>query len=242
MPMSSQPLPTKESAASKIRHEIEEGGERIWTYADFDMIPMTAIAKTLSRLVQEGLITRAGKGLYYRSRETVFGTSRPSQHALLESSSRHKLYPSGISAANILGFTTQNAARPQYATAGPAKPTKLSDMKVFTRRSTARETLTINEAALLEFLRARAAWSELNPAETVHRLIKLLRDRGTFKRIAEAAIEEPPRVRAILGAIGQETRQPKNLLALLHNSLNPLSRFDFGPLRALKYAKEWQAK
>ena len=35
---------------------------------------------------------------------------------------------------------------------------------------------------------------------------------------------------------------PAPLLDRLRRSLNPLSRFDFGQLRNLRYAKEWQAK
>jgi hypothetical protein len=46
----------------------------------------------------------------------------------------------------------------------------------------------------------------------------------------------------MLGALGQELEMPPALLDRLRNSLNPLSRFDFGHLRSLRYAREWQAK
>lgn len=46
----------------------------------------------------------------------------------------------------------------------------------------------------------------------------------------------------MLGAIGQELGIDLSLLSLLRDSLNPLSRFDFGHLSMLKYAKQWQAK
>ena len=46
----------------------------------------------------------------------------------------------------------------------------------------------------------------------------------------------------MLGALGQEASVPAELLAPLRQSLNPLSRFDFGALRALDHAMEWQAK
>jgi hypothetical protein len=46
----------------------------------------------------------------------------------------------------------------------------------------------------------------------------------------------------MLGAIGQETKKSQQVLKDLRDSLNPLSKFDFGVLNNLKYAKEWQAK
>jgi hypothetical protein len=46
----------------------------------------------------------------------------------------------------------------------------------------------------------------------------------------------------MLGAIGEQLGQPENHLAELRESLNPLSRFDFGMLTALAYARPWQAK
>lgn len=63
-----------------------------------------------------------------------------------------------------------------------------------------------------------------------------------FAKLAEAAMQEPPRVRAMLGALGQEARIRKPELVKLRSSLNPLSRYDFGRLRCMKYAKEWLAK
>ena len=230
------------SIAAQIRQSIEAGGERFWTYSDFDHLSMTAVAKALSRLAEEGFIERAGKGTYFRSRQTAFGQSHPAASDIAEHTAKHKLYPSGISAANILGFTTQNAGRAQYATTGSSRPTKLSASKVYTRRPAARENLTIEEGALLEFLRTRGSLSELPPTETARKIVKLLAGRKAFQRIAETAIAEPPRVRALLGAIGEEAHQPKATLEPLRQSLNPLTRFDFGPLRVLKHAKEWHAK
>ncbi len=65
---------------------------------------------------------------------------------------------------------------------------------------------------------------------------------GRFKHLLQIAISEPPRVRAILGAIGQELGYSEKQLINLRKSLNPLSKFDFGRLIALKYASQWQAK
>ena len=65
------------STAEAVRSRIESGGERVWRLADFDGLPFTAVAQTLSRLARQGAIQRLGKGLYFRPRPTAFGPSRP---------------------------------------------------------------------------------------------------------------------------------------------------------------------
>jgi hypothetical protein len=94
----------------------------------------------------------------------------------------------------------------------------------------------------LEVLRERARSSDLSPEQTARRLKRLLEEPGRFARLAGAAMSEPPRVRAMLGALGQEVGATEALLDALGRSLNPLSRFDFGQLRSLRHAREWQAK
>lgn len=81
--------------------------------------------------------------------------------------------------------------------------------------------------------------SDLEPRETIQRLVSYLADRERFVRVARAALSEPPRVRAMLGALGELADQDTGELRA---SLNPLSRFDFGPLAALPNARSWQAK
>ena len=68
------------------------------------------------------------------------------------------------------------------------------------------------------------------------------REPGRFERLLKIAFSEPPRVRAMLGAIGQQLGYPQKPLLALRKGLNPLSRFDFSILSGLAHAKEWQAK
>ncbi len=109
-------------------------------------------------------------------------------------------------------------------------------------RPPSRRCLSADEAAVLELLRDHAMTSDLSPEETAERIKRLLADDDAFAHLARVALDEPPRVRAMLGAIGQELGMPAPLLGPLRTSLNPLSRFDFGKLRGLRFANEWQAK
>lgn len=204
-----------------------------------------AVSQALSRLAREGYLQRIGKGLYYRPRPTPFGTSRPSQSAIQQLPIPGKpFFPAGVSAANLLGFTTQNPVRGEFATPAGSLPRTIlgKEARIHTRRPEAWSGLSAIDAALLDFLRQRGAASELSSLETVRRLLGYFRDRDRFERLARLAPSEPPRVRAMLGAIGQQLKQDPALLNDLRESLNSLSRFDFGNLSELRYARQWQAK
>ena len=99
-----------------------------------------------------------------------------------------------------------------------------------------------HDAALLDFLRQGGRTSELSPQETVDRILALCSEKGRFDRLLAIADSEPPRVRALLGAIGETIGKKPRALASLRASLNPLSHFDFGILAALPNARTWQAK
>jgi|SRR5579862_337268 len=232
----------RRSVAATVRSRIDRGGARLWKYDDFQDLPATAVAKTLSRLTQEGELKRVAKGVYYSPKETSFGPSIPSGIAVTAGTVVAAVHPAGLSAANALGLTTQNPYRTEFATVAPAAPRALREFVVHTDRPAERENLSSEEGALLEVLRDRAKTSDLSPERTATQLLRLLDDEPRFKRLARAALFEPPRVRAMLGALGEELNMPPRVLDSLKQSLNPLSRYDFGALRSLRFAREWQAK
>lgn len=231
--------------AKWVRRRIEKGDERLWRFDDFTGVPASAVAQALSRLARQGHLERLSKGVYYRARETMLGKSRPNPAAVRKlAGAQNTVFPAGVSAANLLGFTTQTAGRGEVATSGFRLPRKLlgSDTVVHTRRPEAWAGLSETDAALLDFLRRAGSTSELSPEDTVHRTLLLFREKGRFERLLKVAATEPPRVRAIIGAIGDELGKRSAGLKALRASLNPVSRFEFGLLRGLARARAWQAK
>lgn len=241
MPHTTSPARPR-SAAQLVRERVEKGGARFWRYADFDGLSPSAVATALSRLAREGTLQRVAKGVYYRSEPTAFGPSLAPASAVSAETLRAPLHPAGLSGANVLGLTTQNPARAEYATPAPAPPRALRNAVVHTGRPSQRAGLSAEDGAILETLRERAAYSDLSPQRTARHLLRLLAEEGRFRRLLDAAMAEPPRVRAMLGALGQQLDMPPRLLERLRRSLNPLSRFDFGRLASLPHAREWQAK
>ncbi len=231
--------------AEIVRQRIQRGGERLWRLEDFRDLPFTAVAKTLSRLAKSREIERLSKGIYFRGRPTAFGLSRPNPAAIRKLvSPRTRIFPSGIAAANLLGFTTQNATRGEVATSALSLPRKLigADTLIHTKRPEAWSTLSDTDAALLDFLRRGGETSELSPKETIRRTLALLSEPGRYRRLLKIADTEPPRLRAMLGALGQTLAKPAATTDHLRASLNPFSRFDFGVFAGLQSARSWQAK
>jgi hypothetical protein len=232
-------------AATAVRQRIERSGEKLWRFQDFRDLPFTAVAQALSRLTRQGMLERLSKGIYYRTRETAFGKSRPNPADIQKLAARNKtVFPSGIAAANLLGLSTQTAKHGEVATSARSLPRKLmgEHTVIHTRRPEAWAHLSDIEGALLDFLRRGGGTSEMSPEKTVHRTIKLLSENDRFRHLLKVAASEPPRVRAILGALGEKLGAPPAPLRRLRDSLNPLSRFDFGLFAALPHAHKWQAK
>ncbi len=231
------------SAAERVRRRVRLSRHpRYWKLEQFAGLPPAAVAMTLSRLARTGELERVGRGLYYRPVPTVFGPSRPAQSNTAARLLTAPAHPAGLSAANLLGLSSQNPRQPEYATSSPTKPRALQHAIVHGRRPHQRVGLSPTEGAILEILRERAQSSDLPPALTVEQMLRLLDDKSRFRRLTRAALAEPPRVRAMLGALGEELGMPSPVLARLRRSLNPLSRFNFGPFRELTEAFAWQAR
>jgi hypothetical protein len=229
-------------AAKRVRQRVRRGGERFWRQGDFPELPAGAVSQALSRLTRKGELQRVSKGLYYRPRQTIVGASRPAPDAVVAHTTKRRLQPAGLTAANLLGFTTQNPGRPEYTTSSATAPRALKGVHVRTRRERGRESLSSRESALLEFLRDRGRTSDLDDEATCRRLLQLLNEKDAYARLVAASWGEPPRVRAMLGAAGQQLGMDERLLRRLRDSINPLSRFDMGRLACLEAARDWLAK
>lgn len=234
--------PSPDSAATQVRERVLAGGERYWSLSDFRGLSAGAVAHALSRLAAEGVLQRVRKGVYYRAKPTAIGPSMPSASGVVAYTAAAPLHPAGLTAAGELGLTTQNPGVPEFSTPAAGAPSALRDAKVRTRRPAARAGLDAQDAALLELLRDRARTSDLSPQRTIRRLLGMLSDPARFRRLADVAMTEPPRVRAMLGALGEEAGAPEAAVRDLRESLNPLTRFDFGALGDLPNARAWNAR
>ena len=249
--------PRARSTAHAVRSRIlRGGGDRLWTYADFPRLDRMAVAAALSRLARAGDITRIRRGVYYRPKGTRFGASRPDPATLVDAVLRQRgtrWVLSGPGEYNRLGLTTQVASAVTRATGSRVPRAPVPGVAVYTaERPLGRQRgIRPAERTALDALRDVTRIPDASPGEVLRRLKALLRSRQLdFARLARFARAEPPRVRALLGALGTDLRAegaarsvPASVLAALRAGLNPLTAFRLpGADGVLRHAAAWRIK
>jgi hypothetical protein len=97
-----------------------------------------AVDQTLSRLAARGELIRAGRGIYMRPVQTRFGPRSPSTEQAIEALAAQRgetIAPSGASAANALGLTTQVPVQSVYLTSGRSRVLSLGRQVVELRHA-----------------------------------------------------------------------------------------------------------
>jgi hypothetical protein len=238
-----------ESVANKIQKRILQGGDdQLWTFQDFldiDSSTATAVAATLSRLSKSGELRRVRRGVYYRSKKTVFGESQPNPESVLKVL-LHNRKAVRTGEFNRLGLTTQISSTLTSASSRPVriKGVRGIPLRFVSRPLSEQKGIRDEERTALDSLRDIGKIPDTSPAKTVSRMIHLVkRGQFDFDRLARFALTEPPRVRALLGAIGEEAGVDSASLRQLRRSLNPLSSYRIaGAASALPNSAEWHIK
>jgi hypothetical protein len=245
--------PSKNSIATKVRKRIEEGGEdRLWSYPEFRGLPPLAVAAALSRLSKRpnSLLRRVRRGLYYVPKKTRFGESKPELDRVMAHLLHHRgiaYAPTGTAAYNGLGLTTQISPKLTYRVNRPVRSVDpgrrfFNEGSVTISPSYEVEGIALSELAALDALKDLDHIPDATPAETVTRIMDLIRSgRLSLGRLVRLARHEPPRVRALVGAIGSHLGATKTV-ARLKKSLNPLTRFSLNVSSVFPNAVEWQIR
>ncbi len=242
------------SVAHKVLRRIEDrGGDTIWTLLDFPEWPSFAVALALSRMAKAGKIERLRRGVYYHPKNTVIGKSRPNRDKVADAVFRlngTKTVNSGLSQFNLLGFTTQMAGaltrtadRPTYQKSILGVP-----LKVRYRPRTQLTKISAEEQTLLDVLRNIDHIPDATTKEALERFKALIRDNKiNLNHLTRFALKEPPRVRALLGALIENlypnAPKKKELVGRLKKSLNELTTYRLRGVReALPTADHWGFK
>jgi len=231
------------SAAAAIRDKIERGpGDALWTMRDFSALPTPAVAKTLSRLASEKVVSRVRKGVYYRPKVTRFGTTKPDATQVLTAildGRRVSWKPGGLAGWNALGFTSQVPAVTTIDIERPLR-IKLPGRSVRLRVTPTVSSVSAEERAALDALRDLRAVPDTTPAAVIRRVVDLCREgRLNFSSMTRAARREPPRVRALMGLIGTLLGEDTEMLIKLRGSLNSTTSFKLGLAEDFPQAADW---
>ncbi len=96
------------------------------------------------------------------------------------------------------------------------------------------------ERAVLDALRDLNSIPDTSPDESIRRIAELFRKNTlSFERVATASLREPPRVRALLGAIGTMLGENHVLLEKLRSTLNKTTKFKLGLSPFFPEAHAW---
>lgn len=124
----------QDAVVNKIKSKIAHGkfGE-VYFVSSFPQYDVEYVTKLLAIFEHEGLISRIAKGVYVKARKTRFGVLYPSAFELVsEIAKRDKavIIPTGATAANRLGFSTQVPMNTIFLTTGSGRKLKLGNRTV----------------------------------------------------------------------------------------------------------------
>lgn len=227
-----------------ILERIEKKGPgSTWTFGDFKSLPTVAVAKALSRLAKDKKLTRVRKGVYHYSKPTVLGPTTPTPLAVV-GATFPITYAGSTTAAYNLGLTTQVPANPVlFGDVSYGKSNFLGTNIRFRKRNvTHLKNLDELEINIIEALRNIKKIPAVSPAEAVSRIKKALKSSSKIRELLKAIENEPPRVRALIGAMCEELGLETDKLKTLRSTLNPLTHYSLEVREALRYADSWRIK
>ncbi|MBR2196843.1 MAG: hypothetical protein IKD78_05365 [Bacteroidales bacterium] len=149
------------SIEAKIRNQIrsDEAG-MLYFISDFaEHGNDVFISRVLSECVNDGLLLRIANGIYCKPIETRFGPLFPSVEELVNAIARRdnaQILPTGETAQNRLGLSTQVPMNSVYLTTGSARKLYLRGRTVTLKRSVPRNFACKNDfmAALIQALKS----------------------------------------------------------------------------------------
>jgi len=107
--------------------------------SDFGEFDNAYVSKILSLLESFNILERMAKGIYYKPIITKYGTVYPSTDKIVKAIAEHEhaeILPTGESALNALGLSTQVPMKPVYLTTGSPRIIKIGNKTIKLRRRT----------------------------------------------------------------------------------------------------------
>ena len=121
-----------------LRQRIEAMPEDcIMFRSDFPEYHTEFVGSILSELTTEGMLVKIAHGIYAKPRRSKFGVVLPSVDKVVQAIAARdnaKVLPSGMTALNALGLSTQVPMNYTYLTTGSERTVNLSNRKVVLKR------------------------------------------------------------------------------------------------------------
>ena len=105
--------------------------------SDFPEYHSEFVGGTLAELTSEGLLVKLAQGIYAKPRKSRFGVVFPSVEKIVQAIAARdnaEILPSGMTALNALGLSTQVPVNYTYLTTGSERTVKLANQQVVLKR------------------------------------------------------------------------------------------------------------
>lgn len=232
-----------------IKAQITKGDDgQFWSYQDFSHLPLANVAKSFSRLTKQGVLTRVHKGIYYKPKKTILGitSADPLQVATIALNKKKKaqVYAGGSSVFYNARLTTQvpATAAATIVSSAPRRNLKVgkNNIRVIHRNLSHMKNASQIDVALIQSLRDIKKVPDASAQAIVIKVQQMLSiDQDRLNRIISYVQQEPPRVKALVGAIAQVLKHDNPQLDKLKSSLNPLTKYKLGIAQILPTASNW---
>lgn len=189
-----------------VEHKIKSNLVRarygaVFFVSTFPQYNVEYVTKLLAQFEKEGLITRIAKGIYVKAKKTRFGVVYPSAYELVtEIAKRDKaiVFPTGETAANRLGFSTQVPMNVCFITSGTPRKLKLGNRTVTLKHGVPRN-FAYKGKLMPELVQALRSIGEANMTEAVeNRIAQLLSETQETETMEHDLLLAPVWVRQIV--------------------------------------------
>ena len=131
-------MKTHSSGNITLRQRIDAMPEdSILFRSDFPEYHSEFVGGTLSELTAEGILTKIAQGIYAKPRKSRFGVVLPAVDKVVQAIATRDnavVLPSGMTALNVLGLSTQVPMNYTYLTTGSERVVKLANCLVTLKR------------------------------------------------------------------------------------------------------------
>ena len=121
-----------------LRERIEAMPEdSVLFRSDFPEFHSEYVGGTFSELTDEGMLVKLAQGIYAKPRKSRFGIVLPSVDKVVQAIATRdsaQVLPSGMTALNVLGLSTQVPMNYTYLTTGSERTIKLANRQVILKR------------------------------------------------------------------------------------------------------------
>ena len=169
--------------------------------SSFPQFDVEYVTKLLAQFEKEELIIRIAKGVYVKAKKTRFGVVYPSAFELVTEIAKRdkaKIFPTGDTAANRLGFSTQVPMNASFLTSGSSRRLKLGNRTVTLTHGSPKK-FAYKGKLMPELVQALRSIGEDNITETVeNRVAQLLSTTPETETIEHDLLLAPVWVRQII--------------------------------------------